>query len=541
MLLVPCALSYVVGSRAVDRESRDLLRVPEQEALGLAGRMAERLHGRLASILLAENQRPFYHYQHRYPDLADDCECASWVESPLARGSPEPLIASYFEIDRSLTVTTPQIPTENADVAPLDEVIALRATLQSSVKELVQSVWGSTEPPAPDFSVAAAPRPSPTPPAGSRSSATLPASFVEYGAGGVYVEPFQWHTVTIDGEPRLVAMRDVRPPDARRVQGFLISTDAMNAAVETPSYDVLFSTTARENDIEETVGLGATDWKIVVSVDAATAEAKERSAELRRTFGRIFWGGTGIATFAAALVLGLVRQSEQLAKKRSQFAAAAAHELRTPLAGLRVYAEMLADDLGDPTKSRNYARQVASEAERLGRVVTNVLGFTRLEREGIEIRPEVGDLAEAVHASVDHLRPPLESLGASLEFEVVGAIPSMRFDADAVAQILQNLVDNAERYGRSARNRTIHVRLERASEKSVEVRVIDHGPGVAAKSHRRLFRPFTRGRDPDAPSGLGLGLTLVASLARLHGGNVRHESTPGGGATFVVSLPAQLG
>ena len=529
MLLVPCVAWYVAGSRAVERESRSLLRAPTQQAEALAGRLSERLHGRLTSLLLAENQRPFYHYQNRYPDLTENCECASWVESPLAHGTVEPLIESYFEIDRTLAVTTPRMPADGASdgAIPPDDAVAVRALLQSSAPELVRFAWGSTWPPPPDFAVASAPR----------GSGAPTAAFVDYADGAAYVESFEWRTVTMAGEPRLVAVRNVRLTDARRVQGFLISTDAVNAFLEAPSQDVRFCTAVGIDDVTETADLGGTEWKIAVSVDDATVSANVRTARMQGEFRRIFWGGTGIASLAAALVLGLVRKSERLAISRSQFAAAAAHELRTPLAGLRVYAEMLADDLGDPTKGRAYARQVAAEAERLGRVVTNVLGFTRLERDSLEARLDSDDLGTTVRNAVEHARPALEALGIALEFEVAGEIPVVRHDADAITQMLQNLLDNAERYGRNAANRRVRVLLVRAGA-NVEVRVIDHGPGVDARDRSRLFRPFTRGRDADAPTGLGLGLPLVASFAKLHHGSVRHEPTPGGGATFVVGLPA---
>jgi signal transduction histidine kinase len=98
-------------------------------------------------------------------------------------------------------------------------------------------------------------------------------------------------------------------------------------------------------------------------------------------------------------------------------------------------------------------------------------------------------------------------------------------------------VDNAERYARGASDRRIRVALARDG-KGVALSVEDAGPGVQGRDRARLFRPFTRGDDPDAPAGLGLGLTLVASLAAAHGGSVRHEARNPRGSVFRVSLPA---
>jgi signal transduction histidine kinase len=108
------------------------------------------------------------------------------------------------------------------------------------------------------------------------------------------------------------------------------------------------------------------------------------------------------------------------------------------------------------------------------------------------------------------------------------------FDADALAQIVGNLVDNAEKYTREASDRTITVRVADAPE-GPEVRVSDRGPGLPASLRKKLFRPFARGAPRDGPAGLGLGLTLARALARAQGGEVVSAS-PGQGAELVVRL-----
>jgi two-component system sensor histidine kinase KdpD len=208
-----------------------------------------------------------------------------------------------------------------------------------------------------------------------------------------------------------------------------------------------------------------------------------------------------------------------------------------------MYSEMLAEGLGDPSRTKDYAHRAAEEAARLGRVVSNVLGFTRLERGALHVRPESADLAAVVRECVDRQRPALEAAGASIEFSVVDDAPEVRFDRDAIAEILQNLVDNAEKYSRSAMDRSIQVSLsclregERSVRSGVIIRVCDRGPGIPADMRRRLFRPFARGNRNDAPAGLGLGLALVKALAEAHRGAVSYEARPGGGSVFMVFLP----
>jgi signal transduction histidine kinase len=361
---------------------------------------------------------------------------------------------------------------------------------------------------------------------------------VTWGGTDAAVGPFAWHTVEIDGRPELVAMRTVRTSDRSVVQGMLVDRAAVRDALEAETLPVRLRPHEEPDDrtVVEPLALAGVKWEVAVDAGPAVADARHRAQKLRARFRRLFWGGTGSAALAALLVVGLVGQAERLARQRSRFAASAAHELRTPLAGMRVYGDMLAEGLGDPAAGAEYARQIAAEADRLGRVVSNVLGYTRLERGGPLVRPEPADPAPVVREAAERMRPALAASGARLELDVPGHLPAVPLDRDAVFQIVQNLVDNAERYSRDADDRTVHVRLRPAAG-GIELAVADRGPGIPPRDRRRLFRPFTRAAEPDAPAGLGLGLALVAALAAGHDGAVRYEPREGGGSVLTVILP----
>jgi signal transduction histidine kinase len=180
---------------------------------------------------------------------------------------------------------------------------------------------------------------------------------------------------------------------------------------------------------------------------------------------------------------------------------------------------------------------VAGEAERLGRVVSNLLGFSRLERGELTFDSTSEELAAALRTSIEQLRPLLEAGGAKIELEIDSDLPPIRFNRDALHQIVQNLLDNAEKYGRSAKDRTIRIELVRCSE-GARLSVVDRGPGVDPSVRRSLFRPFVRNPAPEAPSGLGLGLALVQALARAQGASADYAAAAGGGSRFSVTFRA---
>ncbi len=352
------------------------------------------------------------------------------------------------------------------------------------------------------------------------------------------VGAFEWFTLPVGGTRSLAALREVARPEGTMAQGFVLSLPALAEGLK----EAAFPASLMPPDVGEhergivTAPIAGTSWHVAVNPAKAAPVAQARAKEVTRRFQRSLLVGMMLAALAGLLVVGVVWQAERLARQRSQFAAAAAHELRTPLAGLRMYGEMIAEGLGDPARSRDYARRVADEAERLGRVVANVLGFSRLERGALAVRPERGDLAAALRDCVARLQPALEAAGAQVELNLPQQPLVVRFDREALFHMVQNLLDNAEKYARSAANRTIHVSLT-AMAAGLNLSVVDHGSGIPSAERKHLFRPFARSRQFNSPAGLGLGLVLVDKLARAHGGEVRYASAPDGGAMFTIVLP----
>lgn len=564
---LPSAAWFLAGKRQLERELHLMEKSVYMKAQKRSVVHAERLATRFEVLRKSESRRPFYHYQNLFHDPEGASEGASVTLSPLAKGSPDPLIEAHFQVDDDGRVTLPTINDEFPELG-LQSTDSAPCALLQDLGDVAYFCLGELDPAAeayvaenrdgepasgeePEEVVLSArawrqnlranalyadikypgrhhdPRDARIPPAGRD------------GTVRVTVSPFSWHTLPVGDELGLVALRKVETPVAPWTQGFVISREAVRQYLAHSQYPAVFGPLPdlererREGWLVHPVS--GTSWGVAFDVTEAFGEAILEAAADRDRFYAYYLAGAIAAALAGLLLVAMVYQSERLASKRAQFAASAAHELRTPLAGLRLYGEMLAEGLGNPARARDYARRMAAEAERLGRVVTNVLSFTRLERKSLSVHPERGDLATAVRAAVERQEPALSEAGVHLDVRLPGDLPPAVFDRDAVDHIVQNLLDNAEKYTRGVTDRAVEVRLEPNGD-GVELKVGDNGPGIPREMHRRLFRPFARGENHDDAEGLGLGLVLVRALARAQGGDISYRDRPGGGAEFTVTF-----
>ena len=243
----------------------------------------------------------------------------------------------------------------------------------------------------------------------------------------------------------------------------------------------------------------------------------------------------------AGAVAALLSGALSLSERRGAFVSAVTHELRTPLTTFRMYAEMLERDMvPDDEKRREYLKTLCTEADRLGHLVENVLAYARLEGSSSRERAEVVTLHDLLERAGERLRERASGAGMEIVTDVTDDAmrASVLADASAVEQILFNLVDNACKYAASGTDRRIHLEAGRSGG-LVTLGVRDHGPGIAPRDARRLFRPFSKSaRDAaDSAPGVGLGLALSRRLARSMGGDLRCDPGAAGGARFVLSLP----
>ena len=249
----------------------------------------------------------------------------------------------------------------------------------------------------------------------------------------------------------------------------------------------------------------------------------------------LMMAAVGLATQYARRTAAEARtqEAEQANRAKDLFVAALSHELRNPLAAISNAAQALLRGAGGAAGARTAAEVIARQIGLLRRMLEDLLdtarvahGKLRLEKRRLDLRP----IAAAVVAEQLERRP-----GAHVEVRSSGAGPWVEGDAVRLRQMLDNLVENALKYG----GRNIDVAMETAGD-WVQLSVRDDGQGIAAELLPRLFQPFVQGEQTldRAQGGLGLGLALVQRLAALHGGSLAADSEgPGRGSCFTLRLP----
>jgi len=246
----------------------------------------------------------------------------------------------------------------------------------------------------------------------------------------------------------------------------------------------------------------------------------------------------GLGLFA---LYRMVSVTVSYAERRTNFVAAVSHELKTPLTAIRMYGEMLRDGIVPAEAKRaEYYRHITTESERLSRLINNVLEFSRLEKGTRQMSLATGSLSQVVAEAADLLRPHAEREGFTLDVDVDPSLPAVRFERDALLQVLFNLVDNAVKYARASDPQRIALSCHAAGGE-VDLAVRDHGPGIARHHLRRVFEPFYRGESEltRRSKGTGLGLALVRSLAEHMGARVRARNVIDGGFEVAVIFPTK--
>ena len=238
---------------------------------------------------------------------------------------------------------------------------------------------------------------------------------------------------------------------------------------------------------------------------------------------------------SVAVVLEDVSDSRRLEDVRRDFVANVSHELKTPVGALSLLAEALQDASNDPPAVRRFAQRSHVEAQRLGRLVQELIDLSRLQGAEPMTDPVAVDVDQVVAEALDRTRTAAQARGIALTRTGEHGLALLGNEQQLVTALV-NLLDNAVSY--SGANSTVTV-TTRATRGAVEIGVTDEGIGIPEKDLERVFERFYRS-DPArsrATGGTGLGLAIVKHISTNHGGTVRVSSVEGEGATFTLRLP----
>lgn len=235
-----------------------------------------------------------------------------------------------------------------------------------------------------------------------------------------------------------------------------------------------------------------------------------------------------------------VNREMALAQLKTDFVANVSHELRTPLSLIQLYAETLEmDRVKSEEKKHQYYRTMVAECNRLGRLVNNILDFSKMEQKKKEFQKKHISLVSVIESVLEMYKFHLRQMHFEVETYYEPNVPEVEADPDAISQALVNLMDNAIKF--SNEQKWIRISLTQENH-SVVLSVQDKGIGIPESEQKKIFEKFYRAGSSlvHNTKGSGLGLSLVKQIMLAHGGDVRVQSKPGRGSTFSMVFPIAL-
>ncbi len=353
------------------------------------------------------------------------------------------------------------------------------------------------------------------------------------GCGGWWIDPREF----LERHVRVVM--EERLASNTRIYGGIESTRNLSFDIVAPGGGVI--SRVREPGSPRTAGVALMEgpfegYAIRVAPTSNAPVAWTRRFVLIEV---VFISLMGLVILGATL-FGLrytVRQLE-LARIKAGFVSNVSHELKTPIALIRLAIETLEmRRFSTPEEGEKFVRLISRETVRLNHLVDNILDFARIEAGQRVFRFTDVDVGEVVRETLDSFRLRLEDQGFALTVTIPDSLPLVRGEPAAIAQCLLNLLDNAMKYSRQRKE--IHVAAA-VRDGAVAISVRDRGLGIAPRDQRRVFEKFVRletGLVHDV-KGAGLGLSLVDQIVRAHGGRVELTSAAGEGSTFTLVFPA---
>jgi PAS domain S-box-containing protein len=235
-----------------------------------------------------------------------------------------------------------------------------------------------------------------------------------------------------------------------------------------------------------------------------------------------------------------ITQQKLADQMREQFVNAATHELRTPLANIKAYAETLAlTEMIDVEQQKSFCNTINEEVSRLARFVDDLLYLSRMEVGSTPLNQQITSIERLLRETLTKVRPQMDQKTITFDVELPAKLPELVLDKDKFTVALVNLLGNAAKYTPQGGRVRLHVE---AKDRVLQIDVEDSGIGIAVEELPKILEKFFRSSDPrvQEQTGSGLGLSLANEIVRLHGGKLTVQSELNKGSRFTVTLPMVL-
>ena len=278
------------------------------------------------------------------------------------------------------------------------------------------------------------------------------------------------------------------------------------------------------------------DWKVALFY-VGVKSIEQLTGKEKRLYIILFAGIIAVMLIGIILMVRAVIHESEISRLKSDFVSNVSHELKTPLALIRMFGETLDSGMVKDEKDRlKFYSIIRKESERLTHLINNVLDFSRMDAGVKEYNFLEADLVETVRSSLEAYKYQISESGFKIESELPGEPVILKIDRDAISQVLLNLLNNAVKY--SDEEKYIMVKVWKDSD-SAMFSVTDHGVGISKEEMKKIFDKFYRVSTTGTKEtrGSGLGLTLAKRIVEAHGGRIDVESEVGKGSKFTVNIP----